>query len=108
MKFITTAFILFAASLSAMAASARKPRLMLCTDADLDGECVSMKYKDEQCVNVPGRINDQVSSVAPDGSGHKCTLYRDYDCEGPSFEIEEHVDFLSNFNDRLSSFKCSS
>ncbi|PPQ90000.1 hypothetical protein CVT25_009640 [Psilocybe cyanescens] len=102
-------FIAGVASLSLLVLSvAAESTLMLCSDANLAGECVFMQYKNNKCQNVPKHLNDKVSSVAPSGDGHQCTLFRDYDCSGPTFQFNAHIDFLSGFNDEMSSFKCSS
>lgn len=106
--------------------------LMLCSDANLAGECVFMQYKNNKCQNVPKHLNDKISSVAPSGDGHQCTLFRwgsqkcwqfhlklrmaasahlelrDYNCSGPTYQVNAHIDFLSGFNDEMSSFRCSS
>ncbi|KAF8910203.1 hypothetical protein CPB84DRAFT_1764893 [Gymnopilus junonius] len=82
--------------------------LMLCTDKNFGGKCVFMHYSGHECINVPNNINDQISSVAPAGSGHSCTLCRDKDCGGPTFTLGAPIELLNNFNDQMSSFRCSS
>ncbi|KAH9486073.1 hypothetical protein JR316_0000137 [Psilocybe cubensis] len=104
MKLITGITLLSALVLSVVADST----VMLCSDANLEGTCVFIQYKNNKCHNVPARMNDVISSVAPGGSGHHCTLFRDYDCSGPTYDVNSYVAFLSGFNDEMSSFKCSS
>ncbi|KAF9055714.1 hypothetical protein BJ165DRAFT_1606018 [Panaeolus papilionaceus] len=81
---------------------------VLCTDPNLSGTCVFINYRFGQCIDVPVSINDQVSSVATKGSGHSCTLYRDYGCGGTTELIDHHIDFIRTLNDQVSSFRCQS
>ncbi|KAF8985142.1 hypothetical protein BDQ17DRAFT_1436731 [Cyathus striatus] len=84
--------------------------LLLCEDRDLSGRCITFPYvaNASQCINMPNYFNDVVSSVAPEGSGHNCTLYMDYACTGMNRSVTAFVSFLSDFDDRTSSFRCTS
>ncbi|PPQ96380.1 hypothetical protein CVT26_004982 [Gymnopilus dilepis] len=94
-------------SLGVVSAWASKT-LRVCTDMNFGGECVSMQYNGHECINLPANINDQISSASTIGNGHSCTLYEDNNCSGATFTLSGPVQFLSSFNDQMSSFKCSS
>ncbi|KAF8056626.1 hypothetical protein FPV67DRAFT_1658262 [Lyophyllum atratum] len=81
--------------------------LKLCTDINLTGHCVTLSYLNNQCIELGSGLEDQVSSVDPVGSGHKCYLFEDQGCSGDHFDFTMHHNDLGSFNDLASSFYCN-
>ncbi|TFK42123.1 hypothetical protein BDQ12DRAFT_720122 [Crucibulum laeve] len=82
--------------------------VVFCTDENMQGHCVDLDYNNNDCINFGSGLNDLISSLDPEGSGHSCTLYKDYDCKGDTFGFTKHHDTLPGFNDVASSFRCTS
>ncbi|TFK42095.1 hypothetical protein BDQ12DRAFT_720102 [Crucibulum laeve] len=81
--------------------------LLICEHADMHGRCRTFTYTNGTCYNLPSDFNDVISSVAPQGDGHNCTLWEDYNCTGQNVNVNRYMPALDNFNDRASSFSCS-
>ncbi|KAF8985143.1 hypothetical protein BDQ17DRAFT_1345822 [Cyathus striatus] len=83
---------------------------LLCEDVNLSGRCITFPYitNASQCINMPSYFNDLTSSVAPEGTGRSCTLYTDFACAGSNRSVTAYESFLVDFNDRTSSFRCTS
>ncbi|TFK38242.1 hypothetical protein BDQ12DRAFT_723581 [Crucibulum laeve] len=93
-----------ASSISMVAAGGQ---LELCVKKDLQPYCSTLSYQDDVCYNLGTDLEDKVRSVDPVGSGHKCWLWEDQDCEGDSYDFTKHQNTLGSFNDKASSFYCS-
>jgi len=84
-------------------------RILLCVNYNLD-DCVSVTYDIGQCVNLPSELLGTLSSEEHelDMDEHYCTLYQSLDCTGDSYQVDRLNTALTNFNDRASSFLCTS
>jgi len=84
--------------------------VVFCTDINQGGTCVTKDYNDNECGNFGSTLVNQISSVNPTGSGHRCTLYINLDCtDGITYTFTGHHDSIpSPLNDAASSFMCSS
>ncbi|KAF8889639.1 hypothetical protein BD779DRAFT_1520210 [Infundibulicybe gibba] len=84
--------------------------ITFCTDINLSGTCKDFAYSDNVCIDFGNALNDEVSSLDPVGSGHNCDLFEDFGCEGASIGFTQHHNDLRDdkFNDKASSFRCSS
>ncbi|KAJ7251625.1 hypothetical protein C8J57DRAFT_1520436 [Mycena rebaudengoi] len=91
-----------------MAATALPPtpqtpgNVRLCPDVGFNGDCLTVNGGSTQCVNVPGSLNDQISSFGPD-DGQDCFIFA---YNGPI-----RIPGISNlndvgFNDKMLSWKC--
>ncbi|KAF8889642.1 hypothetical protein BD779DRAFT_1671756 [Infundibulicybe gibba] len=84
--------------------------IKFCSDVNFLGNCQSIDFSNNQCVDFESAFNDVISSVDTRVVGHTCVLFRDFGCTGPSISIlAPHNNLISlGFNDEASSFRCSS
>lgn len=82
--------------------------LLLCANPRLTSPCISILWDDLACMELPLEWDDVVTSVALKGSRQLCILYRDYGCNGPTFEARGYIPELQNFEYQVSSFRCLS
>ncbi|KAJ7278007.1 hypothetical protein C8J57DRAFT_1222778 [Mycena rebaudengoi] len=114
MKFSTAFFALipFVAATALPPVSQIQGNVRVCTDAGFTGDCFTLNGGSTQCENLPGSLNDKVSSFGPDG-GQDCFIFvffsSDAGCTGaqlgpirfPGISNLQDV----NFNDKMSSWK---
>jgi hypothetical protein len=124
-----TSIILLASALVGLAQATpanivrRANNVRLCTDQDF-GNCGTYNIPAGACWNVPGSINDAISSL--DTGGPTCTFFvylslffmyfaviylligrSDGSCGGASFQATgQNPTVPANFNDAISSVKC--
>ncbi|KAG0285336.1 hypothetical protein BGZ96_010389 [Linnemannia gamsii] len=90
---------------SALAAVSAGANLMRgCSDANLQGYCYIFTGAYNICYSA-GSLSDTLSSVSV-RIGLNCVLYIHTGCEGQSVTVTKNVNFLENFNDVTSSFRC--
>ncbi|KAJ9636257.1 hypothetical protein H2199_007932 [Coniosporium tulheliwenetii] len=86
---------------------------VLCLDGDFQ-KCEWMPLVDAKCTNVPGRLNDRISSVRPDDKNIGldkqwiCEMYEHANCQGARRVAKfPGLMRLEGFNDVVSSVRCS-
>ncbi|KAI0755949.1 hypothetical protein BC629DRAFT_1598323 [Irpex lacteus] len=81
-----------------------------CTNAGWTGRCQNMYFTANQCLNFPSDLQDNISSIGPDG-GWLCLAYEDINCSGYSFYVQKPGESdlstrSDGVNDQLSSIAC--
>ncbi|KAF8999274.1 hypothetical protein BDQ17DRAFT_756267 [Cyathus striatus] len=87
-------------------------QVSLCTDYDLNGDCIAFDVVFDECVNLQGGLaflNSQLSSVVIQNT-MTCTFFSNLDCV--SNDDSDHLDLgsgswnLNTFNDQAVAFQC--
>ncbi|KAF9457590.1 hypothetical protein BDZ94DRAFT_1240657 [Collybia nuda] len=102
-KVFSTLFVI-AATTAVVSAGGR---LTLCTDVNMTGHCETISYLNNECINLGSALANEVSSVDPEGDGHKCYLFVNAACQGDHFDFTKHHDDIGVYEDRANSFYCN-
>jgi len=102
-------FVAIILSLAASYTHAAEPFLRLCTDTYYKGHCEDWHYSNNKCIRLPENLEHKISSVYIGRNDLRCTFYEGYYCNGAHYNVIDRTgsEYLSQFNDKMGSFKCS-
>ncbi|KAI0163495.1 hypothetical protein BJ166DRAFT_592298 [Pestalotiopsis sp. NC0098] len=110
LKIVSLTAMLLGLSQAAPAVKTRQDiqLLLLCNDPN-QVDCLDFQTTPDQCSNIPGDWNDNVSSINTYSDSSICTFYNNPDCDEGAGSIAlggTQNSLPSGFDNTLSSLKC--